>query len=94
MERNRRGVASRLLLRRRRNRPDPRCSNVAAVLLFALSGKVLWLLGLSMAVGAMAGGWLGSHTAMRYGAKLIRPLLVTASVAMTGRLLWGYFSGG
>lgn len=69
-------------------------SNVAAVLLFALSGKVLWLLGLSMAVGAMAGGWLGSHTAMRYGAKLIRPLLVTASVAMTARLLWGYFSGG
>ena len=41
----------------------------------------------------MAGGWLGSHTAMRYGAKLIRPLLVTASIAMTGRLLYGYFSG-
>ncbi|UUR08797.1 TSUP family transporter [Sphingomonas glaciei] len=69
-------------------------SNVAAVLLFAVGGQVLWLLGLSMAVGAMAGGWLGSHTAMRYGAKLIRPLLVTASVAMTARLLWGYFSGG
>ena len=68
-------------------------SNVAAVLLFALGGEVLWLLGLSMAVGSMAGGWLGSHTAMRYGAKLIRPLLVTASIAMTARLLWGYFSG-
>ena len=67
---------------------------LAAVLLFALSGQVLWLLGASMAVGAMAGGWLGSHTAMRYGAKLIRPLLVTASIAMTARLLWGYFSGG
>lgn len=67
-------------------------SNVAAVLLFAWSGKILWLLGLSMAVGAMAGGWLGSHTAMRYGAKLIRPLLVTASLAMTARLLWSYFA--
>lgn len=69
-------------------------SNVAAVLLFAVSGKVLWLLGAGMAIGAMAGGWLGSHTAMRFGAKLIRPLLITASVAMTARLLWGYFSGG
>jgi uncharacterized membrane protein YfcA len=67
-------------------------SNVAAVLLFAIGGKVLWLLGASMAVGAMAGGWLGSHTAMRFGAKLIRPLLITASVAMTARLLWGYFT--
>ncbi|GAA4018250.1 TSUP family transporter [Sphingomonas swuensis] len=67
-------------------------SNVASVLLFAIGGKILWLLGLSMAVGAMAGGWLGSHTAMRYGARLIRPLLVTASVAMTGRLLWSYFA--
>lgn len=67
-------------------------SNVASVLLFALGGQILWLLGLSMAVGAMAGGWLGSHTAMKFGAKLIRPLLVTASVAMTGRLLWGYFA--
>ena len=68
-------------------------SNVASVLLFALGGNILWLLGASMAVGAMAGGWLGSHTAMRFGAKLIRPLLVTASLAMTGRLLWGYFAG-
>ncbi|WP_426267525.1 TSUP family transporter [Sphingomonas sp. LHG3443-2] len=67
-------------------------SNVAAVLLFAIGGKVLWLLGASMAIGAMAGGWLGSHTAMRFGAKLIRPLLITASVAMTARLLWGYFA--
>jgi len=64
-------------------------SNVAAVLLFAFGGKVLWLLGFSMAVGAMLGGWLGSHTAMRFGARLIRPLLVTASLAMTARLLWG-----
>lgn len=67
-------------------------SNIAAVLLFALGGKVLWLLGLCMAGGAMLGGWLGSHTAMKFGARLIRPLLVTISLAMTGRLLWGYFA--
>jgi uncharacterized membrane protein YfcA len=67
-------------------------SNIASVLLFATGGKVIWLLGLSMAVGAMAGGWLGSHTAMKFGARLIRPLLVTASVAMTARLLWSYFA--
>ena len=67
-------------------------SNVASVLLFALGGHMLWLLGLSMAAGAMLGGWVGSRTAIRFGARLIRPLLVAISLGMTGRLLWGYFT--
>jgi uncharacterized membrane protein YfcA len=67
-------------------------SNLASVLLFALGGKVIWLLGLCMAAGAMSGGWLGSHTAMRFGARLIRPLLIIASVGLTARLLWGWFA--
>ncbi len=67
-------------------------SDVASVLLFAFGGKIFWLLGLSMAAGAMLGGWLGSRTAMRFGARLIRPLLVVISLGMTARLLWGYFA--
>ena len=68
-------------------------SNIASVLFFALGGHVFWLLGLCMGAGAMAGGWLGSHTALKFGARLIRPLLVVISLALTGRLLWGYFAG-
>ena len=68
-------------------------SNVASVLVFALGGHVLWLLGLCMAAGAMLGAWVGSHTALRFGARLIRPLLVVISLGLTGRLLWGYFAG-
>ena len=45
-----------------------------------------------MAAGAMLGGWLGSHSAIRFGAKLIRPLLVVISLGLTVRLLWGYFA--
>ena len=67
-------------------------SNVAAVLLFAIGGKMFWLLGFSMAAGAMLGGWIGSHTAMRFGAKVIRPLLVILSLGLTARLLWSYFA--
>ncbi len=66
-------------------------SNVASVIFFAIGGQIYWLLGLCMAVGAMAGGWAGSHSAMRFGAKLIRPLLVLLSLGLTIRLLWGYF---
>jgi uncharacterized membrane protein YfcA len=67
-------------------------SNIASVLLFSLGGHMLWLLGLCMAVGAMIGGWLGSHSALRFGARLIRPLLVLMSLTLTAKLLWSYFS--
>jgi len=68
-------------------------SNVASVILFALGGHMYWLLGLAMAAGAMLGGYIGSHTAMRFGARVIRPLLVILSIGLTARLLWSFFSG-
>lgn len=68
-------------------------SAVMSLVMFALGGHLLWLLGLCMAVGAMAGGWIGSHSALRFGARIIRPLLVFTSLALTARLLWGYFAG-
>jgi uncharacterized membrane protein YfcA len=66
-------------------------SNVASVIFFAVGGKMFWLLGFCMVAGAMTGGWIGSHTAMRFGAGLIRPLLVILSLGLTARLLWSYF---
>ena len=68
-------------------------SNIASVTFFALGGHILWSLGLCMALGSMTGGWLGSHSAMRFGAKLIRPLLVVLSLALTARIVWSYFAG-
>jgi len=68
-------------------------SALATLLLFALAGHILWLLGLCMAAGAVAGGWVGSHTALRFGAGVIRPLLVLVSLALTARLLWTYLAG-
>lgn len=67
-------------------------SNVASVIVFTLGGQALWLLGLCMAVGSMTGAWIGSHFATKFGAKMIRPLLVIVSLGLTGRLIWGWFS--
>lgn len=62
-------------------------SNVVSVAVFALGGQVLWALGLTMAAGQVLGGWLGSKAAMRFGPRLIRPLLVIICFAMVARLL-------
>jgi len=62
-------------------------SNVAALLTMAVGGKMIWTLGLAMGGAAMIGGQLGSMAAMRFGGRLIRPLLVTISIALTVKLL-------
>lgn len=62
-------------------------SNVASLLVFALSGQVVWIVGIVMGVGQFLGAQVGSRLAIRNGAKLIRPLLVIICCAMAIRLL-------
>lgn len=62
-------------------------SNLGALLLMAAGGHIIWTLGLSMAAANVAGAQLGSRSAMRFGSKLIKPLLATISVALAIKLL-------
>lgn len=63
-------------------------SNIGSFAVFALSGHVLWKVGLLMALGQLAGATLGSRLAVRVGARLIKPLLVVTSTGMALRLIW------
>ena len=58
-------------------------SNLGALLILGLGGKVLWTLGLLMAIASIAGGRLGAHLTLRGGARLIRPMLVGMSLLLT-----------
>jgi uncharacterized membrane protein YfcA len=62
-------------------------SNFAALIMFALGGKVVWVVGLTMGVAQLLGGWIGAHVAIANGAKVIRPLLVLVCIAMAVKLL-------
>ena len=62
-------------------------SNFGALALFIPAGDVLWPAALAMAAGQIVGGYLGARAGIRFGAKLIRPLVVVVSVALALRLL-------
>jgi hypothetical protein len=61
-------------------------SNIASLATFAIGGNVVWAVGLVMAAGQFAGAWAGSRLVMRHGARLVRPLLVVVSLAISIKL--------
>lgn len=63
-------------------------SNVAALLYFALAGQVAWLVGTTMLLGTITGGYLGARTTIRGGNRWVRWLFVAMAVALAGKLAW------
>jgi uncharacterized membrane protein YfcA len=63
-------------------------SNLGSLATFIPAGDVLWTAALAMAAGQVVGGYIGARTGIRFGAKLIRPLVVVISVALALRLLF------
>jgi uncharacterized membrane protein YfcA len=62
--------------------------NGVAAVYFALSGRVVWLDALVMAVGAVAGGYGGAGLARRLGQVFVRRAVVGIGLAMAVSLLW------
>lgn len=61
-------------------------SNAAALAVFIWHDSVVWEVGIPMAVGMGAGGWIGSHTTIRHGERFLKPLFVLISLALMVRI--------
>jgi uncharacterized membrane protein YfcA len=66
-------------------------SNIASLIMFILGGHVLYVAGLVMGVGQLLGARLGSRMVVKRGAKFIRPVFITVSLAITAKLLYDSF---
>jgi len=63
-------------------------TNLAALVVFAASGHVLWALGLTMGAANLAGGVIGARTAVRKGSGFVR--IVFLAVVAVLLLKLGY----
>jgi len=57
-------------------------SNLAALVLFAHRGVILWAIALPLAGGQMLGGFLGAHLAVRRGDRLVRAVVLAVVLAL------------
>ncbi|WGV99332.1 TSUP family transporter [Vibrio sp. YMD68] len=63
-------------------------SNFTSLVTFAVLGHIDWVLGLTMGVCLMAGAYVGAHSAIRFGAKFIRPVFITVVSVLAVKLAY------
>jgi uncharacterized membrane protein YfcA len=63
-------------------------SNITSLVLFALSGNIMYAAGIPMALFMILGARVGTKIAINNGAKVIKPIFVTIALALTAKLLY------
>ena len=63
-------------------------TNLAALIVFAASGHVLWALGLTMGAANLAGGVIGARTAVRKGSGFVRIVFLVVVAALLLKLTY------
>lgn len=64
-------------------------SNIAALVMFAIRGQIDYKLGIPVAIFMAIGAKLGTKVALDRGAKLMKPIFVTMSLAVAVKMLYG-----
>jgi uncharacterized membrane protein YfcA len=66
-------------------------TNLGAILVFGFNAQIMWLLGLTMAIGNVTGGFLGARWAMKGGSILIRKMFLFVTTVLILRLVYDTF---
>ncbi len=68
-------------------------TNAASLIVFGISGSVLWVVGLLMAACNVAGAIVGARTAIARGSGFVRIVLLIVTGALIGVLAWQTLAG-
>lgn len=66
-------------------------SNLAAITVFLLEGKVMFVPGLTMGIAMLVGASLGSRMAIKTGVRFVRPLFLLVSLTLMGKMVFELF---
>lgn len=61
-------------------------SNVAALATYAISGNVLFDIGIKCTIFSVLGNWMGSGLALKNGAKVVRPIMIVVMIILLGKV--------
>ena len=64
-------------------------SNITALILFAVNGKILFSYAIPMALFMILGSQLGTRLAIKRGAVLVKPIFITMSLLVAAKLISG-----
>ena len=67
-------------------------SNIAAFATFALSGEVIWLLGLTAGIFGIAGHYIGAGLVLQNGTKIVRPIIGAVLAVLFVKTAWELLS--
>lgn len=68
-------------------------SNVAAMITFLISGKVVFAIAIPAAAFGIAGNWLGSKIVIQNGAKVIRPFFLLVLLLLFAKIAYNLIVG-
>lgn len=63
-------------------------SNIASLITYVVSGKVVFAIGIPAAACTILGNLIGSHLAIRQGARIIRPIIIVVLLLLFFRFLY------
>lgn len=66
-------------------------TNFASILVFGISGSIMWVVGLAVGICNLAGGIIGSHVAIRRGSDFVRKFYLVVTFALIVRVLFDVF---
>ena len=65
-------------------------SNLGALVIFILKGKVIFLIGIPLAIANIAGNYIGSNLAVKKGANTVKFFLLLSLTILMISLIWKY----